>query len=387
MSSLQARVLTLEGELQACQQRAVALFNEAPAPYFLLDSQGRIVDVNVTGHGLLGRTREDVLRRSWISFLPSTSQSSFALLSTLAFEDALVHHGDVQVVNAQDTPIDILVQLRTQQRDGVEHLLVIATDISAHKRAQQTLLNDNANYEQQLREQARTTRHLMQDLENVTLTFIQQLHLPVARALNFFKLHRAAREKRAEAVEDNLMNMEGAVLQILNLLASVDRFMQLRQMRLTIKPVDLNKVLSEVLKNAEPIMADRDVRTTSRVLPTVQGDNRALFLIFDELIANALKFTRTRERAQVSVVTHETELEYHVGVRDNGVGFNMRHKDKLFQLFGRLHPSSEYEGTGVGLVTVRRTCERVGGRVWAEGKPDQGATFWVAWPKQPTLRL
>ncbi|WP_110888953.1 ATP-binding protein [Deinococcus yavapaiensis] len=59
----------------------------------------------------------------------------------------------------------------------------------------------------------------------------------------------------------------------------------------------------------------------------------------------------------------------------------------MFQLFGRLHPSSEYEGTGVGLVTVRRTCERVGGRVWAEGKPDQGATFWVAWPKQPTLRL
>jgi light-regulated signal transduction histidine kinase (bacteriophytochrome) len=298
-----------------------------------------------------------------------------------------VHHGEVQVLNVEDTPNDLLVQLRTQQRDGVAHLLVIVTDITEHKRAHQTLLDNNADQEQQLRQQVHATRHLTQELENVTLTFIQQLHLPVARALNFLKLHRAVREKLSEAVEESLVNVEGAVLQIFNLLASVDRFMQLRQMRLAMRSVDLNKVLREVLKNAEPVMADRDVHVTSIPLPTVQGDNRALFLIFDELIANALKFTRTQKRARMSVVTHETESEYHLGVRDNGVGFNMRHKDKLFQLFGRLHPSSEYEGTGVGLVTVRRTCERVGGRVWAEGKPNQGATFWVAWPKQPTLRL
>ncbi|WP_052352058.1 sensor histidine kinase [Deinococcus pimensis] len=385
--ALELRVRTLESDLQACRQRAVTLFNEAPAPYFLLDPQGRIVEVNVIGCGLLGRTPEELLRRTWTSYLTPTSRSSFALLLRLAFEDGLVHQGNVQLMGVDGAPSDVLVQLRTQQRNGVGHLLVIATDISEHQRAQQSLLDDNADQEQRLRRQASVTRHLTQELENITVTFIQQLHLPVARALNFLRLHhnRTTPAEQPGAVAGHLGNVEGAVLQILMLLASVERFMDLRRMRLTVRPVDLNKVLSEVLKNATPIMSDRDVRVTSTPLPTVQGDSRALSLILDELIANALKFTKLQEQARVSVMAYETASEYHLGVEDNGVGFNMRHKDRLFQLFGRLHPSTEYEGTGVGLVTVRRMCERFGARAWAEGTPGEGATFWVAWPKAVTL--
>lgn len=117
----------------------------------------------------------------------------------------------------------------------------------------------------------------------------------------------------------------------------------------------------------------------------MQGDSQALYLALDEYVANALKFTRGQEKARIHVTVREVEGEYHLGVEDNGTGFNMRSKGKLFRLFGRLHSSKYYEGTGIGLVTVKRVCERFGGRVWGEGKVDQGATFWFAWPKQPSV--
>lgn len=382
----QQRVQALEAELQAGQQRAVTFFSEAPAPYLLLDVQGRIVDINAVGCGLLERTRETLLDKRLDQFLTPPSQATLTLLLQQVFEDSLRHQGEVQLIRPDQAPCKLRLDLAPHRvGSGFEHCLVIATDITAYQQAHQSLLDANTAQEQRLQEQALKLRLLNQELENTVVTFIQQLHLPVARVINFLSQLRAVIGEQPQQVTRPLLNTERATQQIIALLASIDRFMQMRRMRVTVRPVDLNMVLGEILKNAQPLLLDRNVSITSDHLPTVQGDSRALYVVLDEYIANALKFTKAREAARIHVRVQETDSEYRIGVEDNGVGFNMRHKDKLFQVFGRLHPSTAYEGTGIGLVTVRRTCERFGGRVWAEGQVDQGATFWFAWPKEPDL--
>ena len=159
--------------------------------------------------------------------------------------------------------------------------------------------------------------------------------------------------------------------------------MQVRFLRTRMRSVSLNQVLHEVLKDVQEQMAERDVRITNAVLPTVFGDSQVLQLILQEYLSNALKFSRTRPQTRVHVLVQEDDTEYRIGVEDNGIGFSMRQKEKAFELFGRLHPSRLYEGTGLGLTVVRRLCERFGGRAWGEGKVDQGATFWFSWPKTP----
>lgn len=387
------RLAELEADLQTSRQHATAFFAGAPAPSFLLDADGRLRDVNPAACALLGRTREALIGQTLGRLAPPAAHSTLALLLRSAFEDGLRHDGEARFLHADGSPIEVRLDLvvdgvagGTVGGERLAHL--VATDVTPYKDAHRGLLDATAAQERQLQQSTARVRALQQELDEIVTTFLRQLHPPLAHAMDALTRLRAALDPDGgpgDAV-DPFLDGERAVQQVIALLASMDRFMQMRSMRVTIRPVDLNAVLAEVLRNAQPVLADRDVAVTGEPLPTVPGDSRALYLVLDEYVANALKFTKNRPGARVRVFARDTDTEHVVGVEDNGAGFNMRQKDQLFRLFGRLHPSGEYEGTGVGLVTVRRTCERFGGRVWAEGRPGVGATFWFAWPKRPTLR-
>jgi len=109
--------------------------------------------------------------------------------------------------------------------------------------------------------------------------------------------------------------------------------------------------------------------------------------VFVNLLSNALKFTRPRERAVIEVGPIIQDGESAIYVRDNGVGFNMKNADKLFGVFQRLHRQEDFEGTGVGLATIQRIIRKHGGRVWAEAKLDQGATFFFMLGKSSATEL
>jgi light-regulated signal transduction histidine kinase (bacteriophytochrome) len=117
-------------------------------------------------------------------------------------------------------------------------------------------------------------------------------------------------------------------------------------------------------------------------LPKAYGDPAMLRLVFGNLISNAVKFTRLCANAEIEIASmNHQPNETIVFVKDNGVGFDMKYRDKLFGVFQRLHSHDAFEGTGIGLAMVGRVVHRHGGRVWADASPDAGATFYVALPK------
>jgi signal transduction histidine kinase len=150
--------------------------------------------------------------------------------------------------------------------------------------------------------------------------------------------------------------------------------------------VDLGALTREVIRELEPETLDRNVAWNILDLPTGQGDRAMLRVVMVNLLSNALKFTRKLSRAEIEIgAAAESGGEIVIHVRDNGAGFDMKHADKLFGVFQRLHHADDFEGTGIGLANVRRVIARHGGRTWAEGKVDGGATFYFSLPVKPAV--
>jgi light-regulated signal transduction histidine kinase (bacteriophytochrome) len=143
--------------------------------------------------------------------------------------------------------------------------------------------------------------------------------------------------------------------------------------------------LASLVREVRDALADeargRDVAWRVNGLPEVMGDPAMLRVVVTNLLSNALKYSRTRSRTEIEVGWRRgDDGQALVWVRDNGVGFDMQYAGKLFGVFQRLHRAAEFEGTGIGLATVRRIVHRHGGRAWAEGALDVGATVYVSLP-------
>ena len=145
--------------------------------------------------------------------------------------------------------------------------------------------------------------------------------------------------------------------------------------------VSLDPLVKEVVTEIEQDTGRRDIVWKIHPLPVCYGDRSMLRLVIVNLISNAVKFTRMRAQAEIEIGSVDGENEVEVFVRDNGAGFDMQYADKLFGVFQRLHLPEEFEGTGIGLATVRRIIHRHGGEVRAEGGVDQGATLYFSVPK------
>ncbi len=145
---------------------------------------------------------------------------------------------------------------------------------------------------------------------------------------------------------------------------------------LSLQVTGLGSLVNEVVAELKRDQHDRAIEWKLHPLPFVECDPALMKLVFVNLISNAVKYTRPRERAVIEVGAAAQKGESVIFVRDNGVGFSMKFADKLFGVFQRLHRTEDFEGTGVGLATVQRIIHKHGGRVWAEAELDRGATFY-----------
>ncbi|MGO9953026.1 MAG: ATP-binding protein [Dissulfurispiraceae bacterium] len=220
-----------------------------------------------------------------------------------------------------------------------------------------------------------------EDLEAFSYSVSHDLRAPLRHMTGFARLL----QKRMEGQQDEktrqfALLISDASAKMERLIDDLLSYARLGRDEMPKREVNLSQVLKESIEEILEEAKGRDIEWKLGELPIVYGEPSMLKLVLVNFISNAIKFTSTRHRAEIEIDCAKNENEVVCFVKDNGAGFDMNHADRLFGVFQRLHTQAEFEGTGIGLANVRRIIALHGGRTWAEGSVDKGATFYFALP-------
>lgn len=342
------------------------------------DPRGRYLLINrryeelfhVKDEAVRGLTDHDLWPREMADAFRANDARVLEVDGPLEFDEVAPHE------DGPHTYLSIKFPLRDAQ--GAPYAVCgISTDITERKRTEEEIARLNRELAAKMEEVGAINR----ELEAFSYSVSHDLRAPLRHIAGFVDLLR--RDAAASLDDEGRRYIDviaGATRRMGQLIDDLLGFARLGRAEMTKTRVDLEKLVREVTEQAEHENAGRAFDWKLEGLSEVVADAALLRVVLTNLIGNAVKFTGTRERACIEVGCRREGGEDVVFVRDNGVGFAMAYVAKLFGVFQRLHRQEEFPGSGIGLATVRRIVHRHGGRTWAEGTVDGGATFTFSLP-------
>jgi len=219
------------------------------------------------------------------------------------------------------------------------------------------------------------------ELESFSYTVSHDLRAPLRQVSGFVALLQEGLSGRQNASDAEYIGLiQVAIARMGQLIDDLLSFSRVGRVEINRSVVNLTALVEQVRETLTPALNGRDVRWQIGALPEVEGDPAMLRQVFASLLDNALKFTRTRACAEIEIGARKEREQHIFFVRDNGVGFDARYADKLFGVFQRLHTGAEFEGTGIGLASVRRIIQRHNGLSWAESVSGEGTVVYFSLP-------
>ena len=344
----------------------------------IVTKSGRIVLANTQAEKLFGYDHGELCGKPLEMLLPERFRKSHA--GHRADYDAQPHRralgaAPLELYGQRKDGVEFPVDISLSPLETEQGTLTVSSirDITGHKRAEQALQEKNV----ELSKRTAELHAANQELEAFTHSISHDLRAPLRAIGGFSKMLLQDHGSQLPAEGQRLLNVVcSSADQMRQMIDNLLKFSRLGRQALSIQRVDVSALVREIVEELGKAERAAGVAVRFSDLPPCKADAALLKQVFVNLLLNALKFTRGKELPKIEIGHQEQGGEKVYFVRDNGVGFNMQYADKLFGVFQRLHDDQQFEGTGVGLSIVQRIIHRHGGKIWADAKEGNGATFY-----------
>ncbi len=382
-----ARIEKQTLDISESEERMRSVLNSAMMAVIVMDRSGKIIDWNLRAEAIFGWAKEEV--------------SGKDLADTLIPPNLRARHkAGIQhyLSNGKTNIFNRLLEITALHRDGKEFPIelsisplktnevlsfcVFITDITERKQNEEKIKLFNQELEQRVQERTKELEIVNKELESFSYSVSHDLRAPLRAIHGYMNIltDEYAGKFDAESLRLTAIIMSNTQ-KMGRLIDDLLAFSQLGRKELIKTQTSMSQMVTNICEEQKRMESSRQIEFIVRELPDALVDTVTMRQVWVNLISNSVKYTRNRDRAVIEIGSDKREDEQIYFIKDNGAGFDMLYYDKLFGVFQRLHSQKEFEGTGVGLAIVQRIITRHGGKVWAEGKFNEGATFYFTLKK------
>jgi PAS domain S-box-containing protein len=378
---------TAEEALHSSEERYRSLVELSPDALFV-QSEDRIVFINSAGVKLFGaQDSGEIIGKNIRDIVYTDDWKGVQQRMRRLQEGKAVPFRERRLVRLDGSVVHVEMAAAPLRFEGKSAAQVIAHDISERKQAEEEIRRLNVDLERRVVERTAELEAANRELEAFSYSVSHDLRAPLRHIEGFVEILFATRASSLDSdARQHLETIAESAKQMGRLIDDLLAFSRTARAELQKTAIDLKPLVEGVVRDFSADCKGRRIDWRIASLPEVEADPALLRQVMLNLIANALKYTRTRKEARIEIGSKVKGNEYIIYVKDNGVGFDMRYAGKLFGVFQRLHRAADFEGTGIGLANVRRIIHRHGGRTWAEGETERGACFYFSLPKTQAAR-